>query len=309
MTESINFPRNGVTIGIPIYNEEKYIEAAIRSAAPQCEAVWVSDNASTDGSAAICERASREYHNVHFTQQPQNMGAARNFKFVLDKAETPYFMWLGGHDLLPDGYVTLLMQLLEGCPDAVLAYGAARHVDVIGKPAGNYDYSYHAILSDKSPAIRLLGLIRNVSNCSFIHGIFRTDVLRDVLTAAGADVYIGADIFLLGCAAVQGSFLYAPETYLIRRNAHPTDTKQDQLKRMDPCQLDSLKLTYLELQRRLYGLASSVSESTGFFGFLYRLKVRFILVKRFGPFGDTFLMRSLDAVLQFFARVVRYSTL
>ncbi|MBT8120914.1 MAG: glycosyltransferase, partial [Gammaproteobacteria bacterium] len=41
--------KNGLTIGIPVYNEKDRIERAIRSAAPQCEKLIVSDNASSDG--------------------------------------------------------------------------------------------------------------------------------------------------------------------------------------------------------------------------------------------------------------------
>lgn len=84
-----------VTIGIPLYNEESYIEEALRAAASQCGSVWVSDNASTDGSAKICEKLIGEYPNVNFVQQPQNMGAVANFKFLLDKAETPLFHVVG----------------------------------------------------------------------------------------------------------------------------------------------------------------------------------------------------------------------
>lgn len=286
-----------VTIGVPLFNEEKFIEEALRSAASQCDSVWVSDNASTDGSAAICERVSREYSNVHFVRQPHNMGGIANFKLLLDKADTPFFMWLGGHDILPDGYVSQLSQLLEDCPEAVLAYGASRHVDVNGKPVGNYDYYFHALLADKSPAMRILGLIRHLQDCSLIHGVFRTEALRKAWNTWGGNAYRGADHVLLTHAAIKGMFLYAPETYLIRRDAHLADTPQAQLKRLDIRQPDGKQLTYREMECRQYALAVTETKGTGLPGFLFRLKARFSLVERFGPFGETPMTRKLDLFL------------
>jgi glycosyltransferase involved in cell wall biosynthesis len=294
-----------VTIGIPLYNEEKYIEETIRSAATQCGTLWISDNASTDGSAAICERVSREYPNVHFVKQSHNMGAIANFKFLLDKAATPYFMWLGGHDALPDGYVRQPTQLLEDCPEAVLAYGASHHVDVNGNPSGDYEYFYSAMLADKSPAIRILGLIRHLSDCSLIHGIFRTEALRAVWNATGDEAYRGGDHVLLGHAAIKGQFLYAPQTYLIRRDAHPIDSPHEQLKRMGVRQPDSEQLRYSEMQRRQYAQAKSVSKGAGLSGLLYRLKARTILVQRFGPFGEAAVARKLDLFLLNSSRFVQ----
>lgn len=286
-----------ITIGIPVYNEEKYIEEALHSAATQCKTVWVSDNASTDRSAAICEMVSREYPNVHFVRQPHNMGAIANFKFLLDKADTPFFMWLGGHDVLPKDYVRQLTLLLENGPEAVLAYGASHHVDVNGKPVKDYDYYYSAMLADKLPAPRVLGLIQHLSDCSLIHGIFRTETLRTVWSVSGVDAFRGTDHVFLTHIAIKGPFLYAPKTYLIRRDAHPADTPQKQLERMGLQQLGKEQLTYREMQRRQYALAATLSKGTGLSGLLFRLKTRFFLVKRLGPFGETFMGRILDLLL------------
>lgn len=302
MGMGVDMQCKGVTIGIPLYNEERYIEEALRSAASQCETVWVADNASTDGSATICEMVSREYSNIHFVRQPRNIGAIANFKFLLDKADTPLFMWLGGHDALPDGYVRQLKQLLENCPEAVLAYGASHHVDVDGKPVGDYEYFYHAMLADRLPLTRILGLISHLHDCSLVHGVFRREALRAAWNASKIEAYIGVDHVLLAHAAINGPFLYSPETYLIRRDAHPDDTQQEQLKRMDACQLDRKQFICHELQRRLYALAVTVSKGTGLSGFLFRSRARFSLTERFGPFGESLMAKRLEFFLVFLIR-------
>lgn len=291
-----------VTIGIPLYNEEKYIEDAIRSAASQCATVWVSDNASTDESAEICEKVSREYPNVHFVRQPHNVGAIANFKFLLDRADTPYFMWLGGHDALPDGYVKKLLILLEEFPEAVLAYGFSRQINLKGETIHDYDYFFNSKLSDRLAKTRVLSLIRHLSYCSLIHGIFRTDALQAAWEDTGTSAYLGADHVLLTNASLRGPFLYSPETYLIRREAHPIDTSDAQVKRMNPLESNRTQSPYREMQCRQYAQAEAVSKGDGLSGFFFRLRTRFYLIQRFGPFGETFTTHSIDWLLEMNSR-------
>jgi glycosyltransferase involved in cell wall biosynthesis len=294
-----------VTIGIPLYNEEKYIEETICTAASQCATVWVSDNASTDRSAAICERVSREYPNVHIVRQPRNIGATANFKFLLDKADTPFFMWLGSHDALPDGYIKQLTQLLENSPEAVLAYGVAHHVGVDGNPTGSYGYyDYHETLADKSATARILALIRHLHDFALVYGVFRTEALRVAWDESGIGPYIASDFILLTHCAKAGPFLYAPETHLICRDVHPGDTYKESLERMLSHKPISVQFPRREMLHRQCALIASVSKGTGLSGFLFRLKARAFLVKRYGPFGDTFMTRNLERLFFIF-----YSTL
>ncbi|MCQ8103079.1 glycosyltransferase [Methylomonas sp. SURF-2] len=290
-----------VTIGIPQYNEEKFIEEAIRSAAPQCDTLWISDNASTDGSAAICEKLSREYSNVHFVRQPYNLGSVANFKYLLDKADTPFFMWLGSHDALPDCYVRQLTQLLENCSEAVLAYGVALHVDVDGRPTGSYGYyDYHESLADKEPTTRILGLLRYLHDFALVYGVFRTDALRKAWDDAGIGAYIATDFILLTHCAKAGRFLYTPETHLICRDVHPGDTYEKSLKRMHARDPSSVKFPRREMLCRQRALIASVSKGTGMSGFLFRLKARAFLVMRYGPIDDALMTRNLERLFFMF---------
>jgi glycosyltransferase involved in cell wall biosynthesis len=287
----------GVTIGIPLYNEERYIEESLRSAVSQCDVVLISDNDSTDHSLLICEAIGKEFSHIHLTRQPRNIGAIANFKYLLDKANTEFFMWLGAHDALPQGYVRHLTTLLKYQPDAVLAYGASHHISIEGNPTGKYDYSYHADISNPSPVVRLMGLIRRLHDCSLVHGVFRTEQLRLAWDECAIDTFIGADHILLSYAAIHGPFLYAPQTHLIRRDAHPMDSQENQLKRMGLKQPDPSHLTHHELQHRQYSLAARISTGSGVRGLLFRIRVRYYLIARFGPFSYSIADRVYDTVL------------
>jgi len=295
--------RNGVTIGVPLYNEERYVEATLRAAAPQCETLTISDNASTDRSVEVCEASRREHANITLVRQPQNTGAWNNFRFVLDSATTPYFMWLGGHDLLPPGYVDGLVAALASRPDAVLAFGSTRYIDANGDPQHTYECDFGDLLADPSPATRTLALIRLLSDCAMIHGVFRTGALQAAFRACGSGGYLGVDHVLLGHAALEGPFVYQPTVQLTRRNPHSGDTTGAQLHRIHgaaasapPPPADTR--SRVEMQRQQYAMAVATSREVGPAALLYRLRARYHLVSRFGPFGESPVEQRLDRVLR-----------
>ncbi|HEX4934401.1 MAG TPA: glycosyltransferase family A protein, partial [Gemmatimonadaceae bacterium] len=60
--------------------------------------VIVSDNASTDGSAELCERFAASDPRIIVHRQPANIGAAANFNFVRHRARAESFLWIGCDD-------------------------------------------------------------------------------------------------------------------------------------------------------------------------------------------------------------------
>ena len=102
-----------VTILIPAYNEEKHIEQAILSAVTQAEFVIVSDNCSTDKTPEICKKLAKEYKNLIFYEQKENIGSVMNFQFLLDKVKTKYTLHIGAHDYISKNYTLKLKEVLE----------------------------------------------------------------------------------------------------------------------------------------------------------------------------------------------------
>lgn len=95
-----------VTLVIPVYNVEKYLADALRSARAQnyanFEIIAVNDGA-TDGSAEILQRFAATTENLKIvSQHNQGLGAARNAG-VSAATETDYLMFLDSDDLLPLG--------------------------------------------------------------------------------------------------------------------------------------------------------------------------------------------------------------
>lgn len=109
---------------MPVYNAEEYLPATIGAILAQdfrdFELI-ISDNASTDRSAEICEGFARQDSRVRFVRQPVNRGATVNFRFVLDEARAPLFMWAAADDVRSQDFLTRAVAVLESRPDVIAA--------------------------------------------------------------------------------------------------------------------------------------------------------------------------------------------
>ena len=101
-SELLNLPKPKISIGIPVYNGDSYLNSAIDSVLNQnfkdFELI-ISDNASTDKTDEICEKYKAKDKRIRYFKQKFNLGGVNNFKFVLDKSIGKYFMWLAADDI------------------------------------------------------------------------------------------------------------------------------------------------------------------------------------------------------------------
>ena len=99
-SESAKLPR--VSIGMPVFNGDKFIREALDSLLAQTFTDFeliISDNASTDRTEAICREYAERDKRIRYVRQAENLGPAANFRFVLDEAVGEYFMWAAADDL------------------------------------------------------------------------------------------------------------------------------------------------------------------------------------------------------------------
>jgi glycosyltransferase involved in cell wall biosynthesis len=295
--------RNGVTIGIPLFNEELFIEAAIRSAAPQCETLLVADNCSTDRSAEICESLAMEFPNLVFVRHDSNLGAANNFNYVMEKAVSPYFMWLGAHDLLPSNYVKCLRRALDSDTAASLAFGSVQHINRLGNEVSRYDYSFASLLSDDEPSNRFHAIIKYLFDCSLIHGLFLTKDIKEVWQDMR---FLGGDHVLLANTALAGKLLYVPETHLLRRDVHLSPALGAQLERITGTkQQKQMVWPMQEMQKAQYARAIQVSKRLGRRAVFFRFGTYFWLVSRFGPFSGGMSRHLIETITYQTSRGIR----
>jgi glycosyltransferase involved in cell wall biosynthesis len=110
-----------VSIGMPVYNGERYIREALDSLLAQTYTDFeliISDNASTDGTESACREYATKDARVHYIRQNENRGFASNFRFVLDKAEGNYFMWAACDDFWLPNFISECVSAMASAPSA-----------------------------------------------------------------------------------------------------------------------------------------------------------------------------------------------
>lgn len=165
---------------MPVFNDIDFIEESLNSILEQSFQDFIliiSDDGSSDGSQAICEKYAAIDHRIEYIRQPKNLGISRNMEFLLSKAKTPYFMWAADDDLWGKSFIEKLIDLLNQDENAVTSFCTFSLIDDEGKllNAGlNFNYN------NNDTTIRLKNYINN-PNDTFGYGIFRTEKIKEVL--------------------------------------------------------------------------------------------------------------------------------
>ena len=124
-----------LSIGLPVYNGEKFVGEAIRTILEQTFSNFeliISDNASTDRTEEICRHYASHDARVRYFRNETNLGAAANFNVVFERASTPYFKWIAHDDLHEPDFVAECLRVLHDDSAAVLAFTRAITVDQAG---------------------------------------------------------------------------------------------------------------------------------------------------------------------------------
>jgi len=122
-----------VSIGMPVYNGEKYIREALDSLLSQAFSDFeliISDNASIDGTEAICLEYAVRDPRIRYIRQTENRGLFMNFQVVLDAGVGEYFMWAAADDLWDEQWIATLLPI--SVKYQCLAYGFVEAIDEYG---------------------------------------------------------------------------------------------------------------------------------------------------------------------------------
>ena len=125
---------SSVAICIPTFNQSEYVGAAVESAIFQCDVqteVWISDDASSDGTVAALEKFAGN-PRVHILRQSMNTGIAFNAGWVMSQPKTDFVVRLDSDDLLHANYCKNLVALLESNQKAGVAHCAVQEVNAKG---------------------------------------------------------------------------------------------------------------------------------------------------------------------------------
>ena len=114
-----------VTACIPAYNSANFILATLEALKEQDYpnlGVLISDDASSDSTAQICNTFTDASEKFRLIRQQRRLGWVENVNALLAVAEGEYIFILPHDDIIYPTYVSRLVRALESCPDAILAY-------------------------------------------------------------------------------------------------------------------------------------------------------------------------------------------
>lgn len=216
-----------VSIGVPVYNGERFLGKALDSILGQTYhslEVIICDNASTDGTQRICEGYAARDKRIKYFRNPVNLGAARNYNLTVEKASGKYFKWAAHDDICAPTFIERCVTILENEPDVSLAYPKTMIIDADGKFMSNHEDEFN--FREREPQQRWRRFCLAPLDCNAVFGVMRTDLLR---STACIGAYESSDRVLLGEFALLGEIAEVPERLFHRRyheqistNANPT---------------------------------------------------------------------------------------
>ncbi len=205
-----------VTIGIPVYNEVAFIRHTLTSVLEQgAEQIVLSDNASTDGTSAICQEFANAHACITYHRYETTQPVMHNFMNCLRLANHDYYMVMGGHDFLSKNYVRELRHVLD-TTESVLAYSNAVHVNHEYVFKHVYEYAYAVTLQQSDSLQRLLAIITLLDNCTMYYGLFHRDVFAAAHMKSESQACIDMDHCVLARIAVAGIMTLCPVTTFYR---------------------------------------------------------------------------------------------
>ena len=137
--EEVRFRHPRIVVGIPVYNEERFVRDCIqslRSQTMQDFLVVISDNASTDATAEACRIAIDGDSRFEFVCQTTNRGASANFDFLRRVTDSEYFVWIGSHDRVQPNFLKAHIDFLDTHGKYILSYTHREWIDSAGTVVG-----------------------------------------------------------------------------------------------------------------------------------------------------------------------------
>ena len=201
-----------------MHNGERYLRVALDSILSQTLQSFelvICDNASTDGTEAICREYAARDPRVRYDRLSSNIGAANNFRRVFERSRGRYFKWVASDDYCASEFLERCTRVLDERPDVVLCTSKVNMVDKDGQII--QPYFERQDLPQKLPSERMIASRNQDSWCNAVYGVMRSEMLRRTAVMGS---YVGSDGVLLAEISLYGCFAEVPEHLLFRR-IHP----------------------------------------------------------------------------------------
>ena len=198
---------------VPAWRAAGFIEPVLEALAAQRHPnleILVSDDASPDDTAAICERIQQRDPRFRLIRQPRNLGWVGNVNALLAEARGDYLVFAFHDDVLEPDYVERCVAALEASPACILAFSDIALVQA----GGGREFKSYAVLDGVTSRVRRARAIASQRGSWYIpnRGVFRARAAAEIgglrRHAAGE---FSADWPWLLHMSLLGGFLRIPE--------------------------------------------------------------------------------------------------
>lgn len=301
---AVNSPK--LSIGLPVYNGEKYLQHALDSILSQTFVDYeliICDNASTDETARICQEYASRDDRIRYHRNQENIGAAGNFNLAFGLSRAPYFKWAAADDTIAPDFLEKCIQVLDEHPDIVLSYTKVDRINAAGQIDGVYDFPMR--IDSPSVIHRFSDLILVNHFCVAVFGVIRSESLSKTPLIGR---YVGSDRVLLAELGLHGK-LFETQEYLFHRRDHPQASGRmfniyKRLAWFDPSNRQKINLVHwkvaLEYSRAIGRVPLSASDKAA----CYRVLTRWLVKQRNALFED--IKAALLQILPFSYSLVKY---
>ena len=231
MSKNNNLPL--ITMGMPVFNGEKFLEKRLDSLLKQSYKnfeIIISDNDSTDQTESICKKFVKIDSRIIYLRQEKNIGGILNFKFLLNKAKGKYFIWTAVDDILLPTFLENNLKILESQKNVICStskiesYG--EKTDYIDKISGKslierlekkvrrHFWLIENISYSGSFEKKIRNLLKKRGREQVFYGLFRTEKLKKFFIED--DFHTGFDLALLINALKMGDIHVIDEILALR---------------------------------------------------------------------------------------------
>jgi len=203
-----------VSIGLAVYNGENFLAKAIESILAQTFTNFeliLSDNASTDGTEAICRSYAARDQRIRYHRNPENIGGANNENQTFRMARGEYFRWAAHDDVCAPELIAKCVAVLDADPSVILCYTMLTEINEVGEELRTI--SQKKGISEKAYE-RFRDLASRDHNCEATYGVIRASVLRKTRLEQN---YTDSDRTLLCELALHGKFYEIAEPLFFKR--------------------------------------------------------------------------------------------
>ena len=204
-----------VSIGMPVYNRDKYVAASIEAHLNQTYGDFeliLTDNCSTDRSEEICRDYAAKDSRIRYFRNHRNLGAAGNYRRCFELATGEYFRWTPSDDLVSPNLLERAVDVLDRDPSVFVAYPRTKLIDAEGNVTGDFDERLHLV--DDRPSKRWVGVQANMRLGNLHYGLNRADKFRKTGLLRN---YAGGDFPLIAEMSLYGKFYEIQDAFFYRR--------------------------------------------------------------------------------------------